>query len=423
VPSSVHEVVHASELAALGVVIESDEARTRITAPATDESLEPLLAERLFGKDLCMSVSSIERFASCPYKFFLEQGLRVRERKEFQLDVREQGSFQHEVLSMFHEELMRESLRWRDLTPEQASDRIGRIADVVIERFHDGLMASSEQNRFTAQNYKAGLQELIGVLVGWLATNRFDPEVVEFGFGGKNALPPWRIELDTERAVLLFGRVDRIDLFRISQDEALCVVMDYKSGLKRPDRTLMHHGVQQQLPAYLLALTRMPEVAAHFNVKKISGAGCFLLPLRAKRSAKKSRREALDQDAPTSEGYMHEGLFDVQHVSLLDSGAPTAKSGQFNFRLKNDGAPYKNSFNALESTDFESLLQRSAELICEFGRRIFGGDIAIHPYKKGAEIPCDRCDYQSVCRFDPWTQKYNVLRAPAATEAAEETGK
>ena len=61
-------------------------------------------------------------------------------------------------------------------------------------------------------------------------------------------------------------------------------------------------------------------------------------------------------------------------------------------------------------------MQRSEELIREFGNRIYAGDIAIRPYKHGSQVPCERCDYQPVCRFDPWTQKYNVLRAPAKVE-------
>ena len=412
-PKSIEDIVHACELAALGLGELGGENGNALRNPSAEETLEPELAQRLYGNELNISVSSLERFASCPYKFFLEQGLKAGERKEFLLDVREQGSFQHDVLAAFHEELKGEGLRWRDLMAEQARERVGRIADEIIPVFKDGLLASSEQNRFTAENYKAGLQELMAVLVEWCATNRFDPEVVEFGFGGKNALPPWRLQLGNGRALVLYGRVDRVDLHRISKNEALCVVMDYKSGLRKPNETLMHHGVQQQLPVYLLAMTRMPEVAAHFKVEKISAAGCFLLPLSGRHAAKKSRREALENpNGAKREGYAHEGLFDVAHVSLFDVNAPQEKSGQFKYKLTNAGAPWGGTFNALKSEDFAALLERSAELIREIGERIYQGDIAIRPYKHGAQTPCTWCDYQPVCRFDAWTQKYNVLRKP-----------
>jgi ATP-dependent helicase/nuclease subunit B len=402
------DIVHKCELAALGL-----NENPEISLPAPDEQLDVALANRLYGDELNISVSSLERFAACPYKFFLEQGLGVRERKEFLLDVREQGSFQHEVLSRFHEDLQRDGLEWRDVTPEQAKTRVAQIADEIIPQFHGGLLASTEQNRFTAENYKAGLQELIGVLIEFCQTNRFDPAVVEFGFGKGNPVPGWRVELADGKKLVLHGRVDRVDLHRVSETEALCVVIDYKSGLKPPNRTLLHHGVQQQLPAYLLAITKVGEIATHLKFKKISAAGCFLLPLSAQASNSKNRREALaDLGSSRRNAYTHEGLFDVQHLTLFDSTAPSGKSGQFKFRITNALQPYGNTFNALKSEDFSRILDRSEELIREFGQRIFSGDIAIHPYKKGAQTACERCDYQAVCRFDPWTQKFNVLTDP-----------
>jgi ATP-dependent helicase/nuclease subunit B len=413
-PQRIPELVHACELAALGM--NSEFAEPLMTA-GQEERLETEVALRLYGEQLSISVSALERFASCPYKFFVEYGLGVKERKEFLLDVREQGSFQHEVLEKFHRELKAAGLKWRDLTPQEARGRAGRIAEEIIPVFRDGLLAKTEQNRFTAENYKAGLQELLGVLVEWCGTNRFDPDEVEFGFGGRSELPAWKLDLGNGRAVMLFGRVDRIDLFRDENGEALCVVIDYKSGLKAPNRTLMHHGVQQQLPAYLLAITRMQEIATHFNVKGISAAGCFLLPLRTGQERKKSRREALEDTAGAKRGrYMHEGLFDVAQLELLDRNGPEEPSGQFKYRVTKSGEPWGNTFNALRSDEFVEILQRTEELIREFGNRIYAGDIAIRPYKHGSQVPCERCDYQPVCRFDPWTQKYNVLRAPAKVE-------
>lgn len=408
-PASGSDVVHLCELAALGL-----QKGTGLSLPQTEEKLEMELAQRLYGSELHISVSSLEKFAACPYKFFLDQGLRLRERKEFLLDVREQGSFQHDVLARFHEELKQEGLQWRDITPEEAKTRVARIADEIIPTFGEGLLASTEQNKFTAENYKRTLQELMAVLVHWLkTTNSFDPEAVEFGFGKDSPVPAWKLTLENGLAVVLHGRVDRVDLYHVTDKEALCVVMDYKSGLKKPNRTLLHHGIQQQLPAYLLMLTRVPQVAAHFKLGKIAPAGCFLLPLKGKRAAQKSRRTALaDAEALKRAGYVHEGICDVKHLKLLDAKAPKERSGQFNHRLANSGAPHGNTFNALKSEDFEAILNRSEELIRDTARKVYAGDITIWPYKHGTKTACERCDYQAVCRFDPWVQKYNVLQKP-----------
>ena len=55
------------------------------------------------------SVSALEQFGACPFKFFVHAGLRAEERKLFEADAREQGSFQHEVLAEFHRQLRAEN--------------------------------------------------------------------------------------------------------------------------------------------------------------------------------------------------------------------------------------------------------------------------------------------------------------------------
>ena len=47
----------------------------------------------------------------------------------------------------------------------------------------------------------------------------------------------------------------------------------------------------------------------------------------------------------------------------------------------------------------------------EMGRAIFSGEAEVDPYRKGAETPCEFCDYRALCRIDPWTHEWRVLRA------------
>src|SRR5260370_20857442 len=88
--------------------------------PPEQERLDPHLAALLYGPTLRTSVSRMEQFAACPFKFFIHSGLRAEERQLFELDVKEQGSFQHDVLAHFHDHLRRENKQWRDLTPQAA---------------------------------------------------------------------------------------------------------------------------------------------------------------------------------------------------------------------------------------------------------------------------------------------------------------
>src|SRR5262249_7200147 len=114
-PRTIEEVVHRSELPLLGLIPDGE-----LAASSNEEKFSPETIERLYGKSLSVSVSALERFASCPFRFFVERGLKVRERDKLQLDVREQGSFQHAVLARFHEEAAKNNREWRQLSVSDA---------------------------------------------------------------------------------------------------------------------------------------------------------------------------------------------------------------------------------------------------------------------------------------------------------------
>jgi ATP-dependent helicase/nuclease subunit B len=46
----------------------------------------------------------------------------------------------------------------------------------------------------------------------------------------------------------------------------------------------------------------------------------------------------------------------------------------------------------------------------KMGRAIYDGVAKVDPYRKGNVTACEQCDYRSVCRIDPWTHRYRVLR-------------
>ncbi|MBN2506687.1 MAG: PD-(D/E)XK nuclease family protein [Verrucomicrobia bacterium] len=380
------------------------------------ERLAASLAARLYGPILATSVSRLEQFAACPFRFFVRSGLGAEERVRFELDIREQGRFQHEVLELFHHQLAREGRAWRDLTPADAAARIGRIADDLTPRFGGGVMLATEQNRFLAATYKAALQRFIGVMVAWMAQYQFDPAAVELGFGlPSSPLPAWELDLGGGHRLAFRGRIDRVDLWRDpSSRAARCVVIDYKSGQRKLDRVLLAHGIQQQLPAYLNVLRRLPQAAALFHARTLDPAGVFFVNLRGTCPAGPHRREVLDRKAETQRlAYRHQGLFDLAARTLLDN-RPDAHSGdQFPYRLRQDGQPCRNSFAALPTTKFHALLDHAETLLRDMGQRIYAGDVSIAPYQKGTDKACDHCEFASICRIDPWTHPYRVLKEDA----------
>ncbi len=381
-------------------------AKARELAAAAHDQLRPATAGELYGRELATSVSALENFAACPFKFFVSHGLRAAERKEYELDPRERGSFQHEVLTRFHNELRHENLRWRDLTADEARARVRRIGENLLSNYRQGLLVSDAARRFTGGTLLDSLETLISVLIGWARDYQFDPMLVEVGFGLKedSLWPAWRLELDDQHALLLRGRIDRVDVWRDRvTGAALAVVLDYKSSSRKPDELKLYHGLQLQLPAYLAALEQLPEARATLEVTSLTPAGIFYVNLRGEFVSEKNRTDALADSAATiRQGFQHAGRFDATFYNKLD---PRGTKEQFK--------THHASRNQLDPAAFRGLLTRAMDNLRRFGKEIYSGAIAPAPFRKGSETACNFCEYAAICRFDPWTQAFRALKPPA----------
>ncbi len=387
--------------------------------PNPAENLSPALAEKLYGTMLRTSVSRLEEFAACPFRFFVRSGLHADERKVFELDTRERGSFQHDVLKTFHEQLTAEGKRWRDLTPAEARERIHVIAAELTENYRDGLLRDTAESRFAARVLAESLQDFVAVIVAWLREqNEFDPSAAELEFDNKPGAraPAWEIDLGGRHKLSLHGRIDRVDLWRDpASGDALALVLDYKSSSKKLDKVLVEHGVQLQLLAYLNVLRHWKNPQEVFGVKRLIPAGVFYVNLRGEYKSGGSREEILaDSDESRRKAYRHTGRFDA---SVLDKLDRTGAADQFNYRVNNDGSLRKGSVEALPRAEFEKLLDGVEIQLRKMGERIFSGAAQVDPYRKGKQTPCEFCDYQAACRIDNWTHQYRVLRSADGSSA------
>jgi ATP-dependent helicase/nuclease subunit B len=95
---------------------------------------------------------------------------------------------------------------------------------------------------------------------------------------------------------------------------------------------------------------------------------------------------------------------------------------QFRYQVTKEGKPYQGRFALMEDEAFQALLEEQEQVLQSLGRRIFQGDASVDPWKAGRAVACDQCDYPSVCRIDPWTHAYRVLRADAVADAEGEAG-
>jgi RecB family exonuclease len=186
-------------------------------------------------KAAAFSLSALERYQDCPFKFFAQDVLRLEEAPEDEtsLSPRERGRFIHEVFQRFFE-------RWgaETVTParfEAARALFVEVAEELLTRLPDAD-AALERARLFGSAIATGIVDVVlgleaarpdAVRERWLE-HRLEGEFVLGGADG--------------RRVPLRGVADRIDLL---SDNRLRVI-DYKSGYAPEPRRAL------QVPIYAL---------------------------------------------------------------------------------------------------------------------------------------------------------------------------
>lgn len=85
--------------------------------------------KKLYGETLHTTISRLERYRSCPFSFYLEYGLKLKEKKSLKLDPIDTGSFMHEVIDTFFENVSNKKISIKEI--ENAD--IEKIVKQIVE--------------------------------------------------------------------------------------------------------------------------------------------------------------------------------------------------------------------------------------------------------------------------------------------------
>ena len=86
-----------------------------------DRKLARATAKLLYGQILQNSVSRLEQFASCEYAHFLQYGLQLSQREEYEFEASDLGTIFHGILEIFGHKVEEHGSTWLTFTPEEAA--------------------------------------------------------------------------------------------------------------------------------------------------------------------------------------------------------------------------------------------------------------------------------------------------------------
>ena len=368
------------------------------------ETLEASVAEALYcfknkeGKQgaedealLLSSVSRLETFGSCPYKYFLKYGLKLREPSDFTIRRVDKGNVYHEVLQKFCEGLRNDKLSWKNLTNVEAAERIHKLTAEVTHTYGDAVFQDNERSRYSVKKIEETLLCTVIAIKHQVNKGQFEPVAFEAEFSERIEMKP--AADGRKRKLLLVGKIDRIDK-AVLGDEVYVRVVDYKSAENKLKLDRLYDGQQLQLAIYT-------GEAAQREHAKPAAMLYYHIDNPVLEMGKENESDE-DREGRRFDKLKMQGLVaaDMDIVALCDSGLREQMQGSSDVvpvGIKKTDGNFTSTSNVLPIEDISNLISYASEVAKDKACEILDGKIQINPLEDNA---CKYCDFRKSCSFD-----------------------
>ena len=237
--------------------------------------LSPAAVRALYGTQVHMSASRMDRMKSCHFGYFMEYGLRAKERRAAGFQAPEIGTFIHYLLENVFR-TVRDRGGFDSVTQSELDDLVQRYireyADTRIDRYSE----KSARFRYLFERLQKTAKAIVNNVADEMRRSDFRLMEFELSFGGRDAdLPAVCVERE-DISLRLVGKVDRVDGW-VKDGKLYLRVVDYKTGKKTFDLSDVQYGLGIQMLLYLFALEQEGE--RYFGLPVVP-AGVLYLPAR-----------------------------------------------------------------------------------------------------------------------------------------------
>ncbi|MCI8398853.1 MAG: ATP-dependent nuclease subunit B [Oscillibacter sp.] len=361
-------------------------------ASLTRGSLSPEAVRGLYGRQITMTASRLERLRSCHFSYFMEYGLKAKPRTRAAFDAPQIGTFLHFLLENVTREVQGRGgfaqVKTRDLHA-----LVRQYIDAYVQQELPNLENRSARFRYLFGRLRETAYAVIDQAAEELRHSDFVPLAFELSFGDGKEVPAVVIS-DPDGELRVGGKVDRVDGW--AKDGKLYIrVIDYKSGKKNFDLSAVRMGLDIQMLLYLFTLEK--QGAERFG-EGIEPAGVLYLPardeilsaernitpesLQAERDKQLRRSGLLLSEPAVLQAMEHEALTEPHYLPI---------------RINRTGGIYGSVASAAQLGQLghyvDSLLQ-------DISREVRGGNIDADPWCRSEDDSfCKYCAWTAACHF------------------------
>ena len=366
--------------------------------------------KRLYSNDngrLMFSVSRIEKYAQCPFGYYVKYGLKAKDRKVYEFTAPDLGSFMHDILDQFTNKIRKENILWGDLTKDKCAEIVNELVNSKLKNETNSILNSNKKYQYFSERFKKTITKSVTVISEQMRKGEFDIFKSEFDFGDFKDSDPIKLELPSKETVYLKGRVDRIDKVDLNGETYIRIV-DYKSGSKSFDLNELYYGLQIQLLVYLDAILK--------NSEQILKTQCMpggILYFKIDNPIIKSKKALTEEEIQVEvlKKLKMDGLLlkNVELVKSMDRDMETY-SLIIPAAFKKDG-DFTSTSSVVTESQFELLRKYVNDKMIEICEEMLSGEVKIEPCKSSKITYCDYCDYSSICQFDTSIKdnKYKII--------------
>ena len=368
--------------------------------------------DKLYGNTLNTSVSRLEKYRSCPFSYYLQYGLNLKEKEELKIQSFNTGSFMHETIDTFFQYVKQENIALPQLLADEEliEKMVAKIIEEELELSKNIVFTATAKYKILVRRLKKIVTKALKFIIEGLVYSEFDISGTEVEFGKKGEYKPIILNLENGKKIEITGKIDRIDT---AQDETgrYLRIIDYKSSAKNIDLNQVYAGLQIQLLTYLDAVCKQEDLMP-------AGILYFSLLEQMVKSDKKITEEEIEDEI--RKNFKMKGLIlaDVKIIKLHDKTLQSGTSKIVPASLTTSGEVNKRFTSGVGKEEFNVLQEYIYKTIKDISKEILKGKIDIKPYNKKGKTPCEYCSYKAICGFNTKNcdNKYNYIPSQSSDD-------
>ena len=348
--------------------------------------------QKLYGNVLSTSISKLEKYRNCPFSYYLQYGLKLKEKEQLKIQNFQTGTFMHEIIDEFFERIHDEKSNLAELEKEDIEKIVSELVEEKLNISQNFIFTATAKYKLLVKRLKRIISKALQYIIQGLIYSDFSIIGTEVEFSKNGEYKPIILQLEDGMKVEITGKIDRIDTAS-SEDGKYLRIIDYKSSAKNIDLNEVYAGIQIQLLTYLDAVCKKEDAMA-------AGILYFGLLEQMVKADKKISEEEIEEQI--RKNFKMKGLIlaDVKVIQMQDRNLKSGISKLIPAGITTSGLINEKCTNGVKKEEFKILQDYIDKTIKQIAKEILSGKIEIKPsYKKGKK-PCEYCNYQSICGFN-----------------------